>query len=186
MYPKRRGWKAVTGGRMYGLYDEVMECARELGLWKSQTAPHLYTRKSAQSFGSCFNRKNADGGDDVAIVMNELLLNYSDDQIREVIVHEVAHAICLGHHHDKVWKKTANALGKKWGYKIERQCHDAELNAAIYKLKAAPRPYRYELYCPVCGKTWKYRRVCQAVRHPEKYWCSKDKTTLRARKITNE
>ena len=185
MYPKRKGWKAVTSGRVFDLYREVVSCAQDLGLWGNQAPPPLYTRKSASSFGSCFNRKNSKGEEEIALVLNELLLGYSDDQIREVIVHEFAHAICIGHHHDSYWKKTANAIGKKWGYKITPRCKDAQLNAAIFQLKDAKHPYEYELYCPVCGATWKYRRMCEAVRHPEKYWCQKDKTTLRSRKITN-
>ena len=160
-----------------------MNNARELGLWKEESFPPLYLRKSVSSFGSCFSQKNSDGGEDCAIVMNALLLDYSDDQIREILVHEVAHAICPRHHHDSHWKRVANTLGKKWNYKIERQCHDAELNAAIYKQKGVRHPYEYELYCPVCGQSWKYRRMCKAVRHPERYRCPKDKSKLLARKI---
>lgn len=185
MYPVHKGWKPVKSGRLYNLYEEVMENAQALGYWKEPTVPPLFTRKCTRSFGSCFD-KEVNGVAEIAIVLNEMLLDYSDDQIRAVIVHEVAHAICLKHNHDNVWKRTANTLGKKWGYKVERHCKDSELNEAIFKLKDERRPYKYELYCPVCGKTYKYRRMCEAVRHPDKYWCRKDKVSLRSRKINNK
>lgn len=182
MYPVHKGWKAVNSSRLYELYIEVMTHAKAIGYWKLAAFPPLYTRKTVRAFGSCFDKK-INGVTEIAIVMNEMLLAFSDDQIREVIVHEVAHAVCIGHHHDAVWKRTANAIGKKWGYKIERQCQDRELNDAIYKLKEKRSPHKYELYCPVCGKTYKYSRMCQAVRHPEKYWCAKDKVSLRSRAV---
>ena len=185
MYPAHKNWKVVTSGRMYNLYIEVMNHVQALGYWKEASFPTLFTRKTVYAFGSCFDKK-INGVVEIAIVMNEMLLDYSDDRIRKVLVHEVAHAVCLGHHHDAVWKRTANALGKKWGYKIERKCQDAELNDAIYRLKEKRSPYRYELYCPVCGKTYKYSRMCDAVRHPNKYWCKKDKVSLRSRAINDK
>ena len=182
MYPTRKGWKQITSGRIYNLYAEAFEYARALQLWKGANPP-LYTRKSVRALGTCFTNKNDSGGVEAAIVLNEILLNYSDDQIRKTIVHEVAHAVCPLHHHDSYWHEIANTLGARWGYEIEHYDTDPELCEAIAKLKLEKSPYKYELYCPVCGVSYKYKRACEAVRNPSRYWCPKDKTTLKSRKI---
>lgn len=180
----RKGWKPVTAGRIYNLYMEVMTHAIELNLWsKNKKFPLLFTRKSTETLGSCYTTKNDDGSYNCSIILNELLLSYSDIQIRKTIVHEVAHAICPNEHHNRNWEKTANLLGKKWGYKISRFSTDTEINDALAKIKAEKKHYKYELYCPHCGLSWKYERLCKAVKYPHKYQCPKDKTTLQSRTI---
>lgn len=184
MYVIKKGWRAIISGRVFDLYVEVMNHAKKIKLWgENDKWPLLCSRKSVGSFGSCFYNKNPDGTFDCTVVLNNLLFDYSDDQIRKVIVHEVAHAICPMQHHSAKWHQTANLLGKKWGYEIERTNSDAELCADIFKRKAQSSPYKFELYCPVCGTTWQYKRECNAVKHPEKYRCPKDKSTLKVRKI---
>lgn len=185
MYIIKKGWKKITSGRIYNLYIEVMNHAQELKLWDAnQPLPLLYTRKSVKTLGTCYSRKNVDGTYDLTIVLNELLEKYTDRQIRKTIVHEVAHAIHPCEMHSVNWKRDANLLGKKWGYKIERLSTDTEINDALNKMKETKRQYRYELYCPTCGATWKYARMCPAVKNPQNYRCPKDKTKLFSRKIT--
>lgn len=179
----KRGWTGITSGRMYNLYVEVINHAKELNLWpQGKTIPLLFTRKSIGTFGACFNSRNEDGSYDCSIVLNELLGGFSDDQIRKTIVHEVAHAIHPRDDHGYHWWNTANTIGKKWGYKVERLCNDKQLNDALNKHKK-PRVYKYELYCPVCGASWKYQRMCDAVRHPQRYQCWSDKSLLCSREI---
>ena len=182
MYPIKRGWKPVTSGRIYNLYMEVVNRAQELELWGKVCPPPLFTRKSTKSFGTCFVKKNG-GKSDGAIVLNEMLANYSDDQIRKIIVHEVAHAVCPWEHHSELWRNTADSIGQKWGYKTERLNTDEELCADIAKMNEEKNPYKYELYCPKCGAVWKYKRMCKSVKHPENYWCDNDKTKLLCRKV---
>lgn len=182
----KKGWKPVTTGRIYNLYTEVMTHAIELRLWsENKKFPLLFTRKSTKTLGSCYSNKNDDGSYDCSIVLNEIMLNYSDSQIRKTIVHEVAHAICPLEHHNANWKRSANLLGKKWGYKIERFSTDTEINDTLAQMKAKKRQYKYELYCPRCGLSWKYERICKAIKYPYRYQCPKDKTKLLSRKIAN-
>ena len=161
-----------------------MEQAKALKLWDERRSyPLLFTRKSVKVLGTCFSNKNADGSYDCTIVLNELLADFSDDQIRPTLVHEVAHAITPFDHHGSLWYAAANAIGAKWGYKIERLAADEEVNDAIFKRKEAKRHYKFELYCPLCGMSWKYQRECPAVKNPQKYMCPHDKTKLKVREI---
>ena len=179
---EKKGWKRVTSGRLYRLYLEVFTHARELKLWPAEKGfPPLYIRRSVKSFGNCFSKKLKDGTFDCSIVLNRLLEGYSDDQVRKIIVHEVSHAIHPQEHHNPAWRGDANKLGKKWGYTVEVRNSDEELIGAIEKLKV--HKYKYELYCPVCGTTWKYTRMCTAVQHPERYRCTKDNSKLLSRAI---
>ena len=182
MYPAKKGWTRVTSGRLYLLYLEVIDHAKELKLWQTdREIPPLYTRKSVRTFGTCFANKCKDGSYDCAIVMNQILLDYSDDRIRKVLVHEVAHAIHPREHHNSGWRRDANRIGEKWGYLAEVCNSDKALNAALDGLKE--KKYKYELYCPTCGQVWKYSRICAAIQHPERYRCRKDKSKLQSRTI---
>jgi predicted SprT family Zn-dependent metalloprotease len=42
----------------------------------------------------------------------ELMSLYDEDEVRETVLHEIAHALVgLEHHHDEVWRATARSLG---------------------------------------------------------------------------
>lgn len=184
MYPVKRTWKPINSGRLYELYLEVMANARALKLWdETKENPPLYTRKSVRTLGTCSSNKNRNGTWDSSIILNQELEKYSDDQIRPIIVHEVAHAIYPEEHHGFYWRYTANRLGQKWGCKAEVYSSNEEINKALEELKTAVSPYKYELYCPCCGATWKYKCLCQAVKNPQIYLCKKDRTKLLSRKI---
>lgn len=184
MYTAKRNWKKVTSGRLFGLYLEVIHYAQALGLMSpTGEVPPLYTRKSVRTFGACFSSRNQNGTCDCAIVLNEILIKYSDDQIRKVIVHEVAHAIHPLEHHSRSWRRDANRLGKRWGYVVEVRNSDGELSAALNTMKEGRRKYRYELYCTRCGATWKYTRMSKAVKFPQKYECTHCKSRLFSRPL---
>ena len=159
-----------------------MNHARELGLWKEADNPQLFTKKSVAVLGSCYCSKNANGKYESAIIINELLLNYSDNQIRHTLVHEVAHAMHPQEVHSAAWKRDANALGKKWGLTIERNGKYKDINDELFRRKDAKTHYKYEVYCPTCGKSWKYTRMSAVVQNPQKYRCPFDKSELLLRK----
>lgn len=59
----------------------------------------------------------------------------SDEEIRETILHEVAHALTPGHHHDGVWRAKLISMGG-----TGKRTHDME----------TPKG-RYEVVCAGCG-----------------------------------
>lgn len=134
---QKRNWKPVTSGRIYQLYLDVMNRAKELKLWKvTRGLPPLYLRKSSRSVGEYVWKKLPNGIMEDAIVLNKALLNVSDDAVRSVIVHEVAHAIRPRDKHNANWARLANMLGDKWGYKASVYDHDESILQAIAQLKS--------------------------------------------------
>jgi len=179
MYSAKRGWKVITSGRLYNLFSEVVNHAKAIGLWKREL-PLLCTRKSYGTAGSCFRRKNPQGLYDCAIVISEFILDMSDDQLRKILCHEVAHAICPLEKHSQVWLNTANQLGKRWGYVAEKYNTDGDI---INALKAGKGNHKYEVYCPTCGAVWQYKTLNKTVRNPSHYKCGKCCTLLKAREL---
>lgn len=61
-----------------------------------------------------------------------------EDTVRDVILHEIAHALVgQGHGHDSVWKAKAASIG------CETKCQkEVTINA----------PCKYKLVCPNCGR----------------------------------
>ncbi len=72
---------------------------------------------------------------------------HTDESIRDIILHEIAHAIVgLEHGHDKVWQKKALEIGCNG-----KRCYD---NSAFKEngKKALISQSKYTLTCPNCGK----------------------------------
>lgn len=184
-YVIKRGWTQITSGRLWDLYMEVFNEAKRQDFW-NKAAPMLFTRKSIQTLGMCANRRQPDGTYLSSIVISEVLLTLSDDKIRETLVHEFAHACRPKDGHGYFWYVLCGRLGAKWGYQASRTSDDEEVLAAFASIEKYANKYRYELYCPTCGATWKYKCKCQAVLHPSRYQCKKDKTKLLSREIIKE
>jgi len=56
-------------------------------------------------FGQCnYSRK-------VISLSRHLVLLNSEDRVKDTILHEIAHALTPGHHHDSVWRKKAVEIG---------------------------------------------------------------------------
>lgn len=185
MYVVRKGWKPITSGHIYDLYIEIMDRARVAGHWPAyKPYPPLYSRKSCSTLGVCTtNWEKLTSEPHSTICLSEVLFNFSDNQIRKTICHEVAHAAFPRDHHGYYWYTLANFLGGPWGLIASRVNDDEELNKALIALEKTAGKYKYELYCPTCGATWKYKCKCAAVQNPSRYRCTKDKTKLLSRAI---
>ena len=137
MIPVQRNWTPIKSGRFFQLYLDVMNRAKEVKLWPiTKRFPKLYLQKaSTKTMGVCYYCCK-DGVYDFAIILNEVLLDCSDDVVRKILVHEVAHAIRPNECHGYYWFQAADIIGDKWGYKAERCVYDEEVTAAIEKLLA--------------------------------------------------
>ena len=82
-------------------------------------------------------------GDQVISLSQPLMSIYNEKQVRDVILHEIAHArVGSGHRHDEVWKKEARRLG-------------ATPRASIKEGPSAPAPYVGR--CPNGHEVQRYR-----------------------------
>lgn len=81
------------------------------------------------------------------ITLSRHFVGLNDEQIvRDVILHEIAHALTPGDGHGSRFKRKARELG----------CNPA---ACISGSQFTAAPARFILECPHCGRTWpRYRR----------------------------
>ena len=82
-----------------------------------------------------------------------LVENNSWAQIFNILVHEIAHALCPGHNHDKVWKQTCLRLGG-----TGKRCWNKSdgLKGSTRGPKQKPK---YTATCPACEMTHKAHRL---------------------------
>ena len=70
-----------------------------------------------------------------------------EEQVRDTILHEIAHALCPGHGHDEVWKAKCREIGCK-----DQRCFTSEDTNTIAG--------KYKAVCGGCGKTFhRHKRV---------------------------
>jgi len=71
----------------------------------------------------------------------------TDDAIVNTIIHEIAHALTPGHHHDPVWRAKCIELGGDG-----KRCNGAEnYKGGLEGAKIAKKNiYKYTLSCPYC------------------------------------
>ena len=78
---------------------------------------------------------------------------WPDLDIKDVILHEIAHALTPGQHHNRVWKIKAEEIGAR-----PERCYNGNLPCV---------PFKYEATCKTCGGVARRRRM----RYP-RYSCS--------------
>ena len=75
-----------------------------------------------------------------------LTLMNNEEEVKNVILHEIAHSLTIGEHHSKVWKAKAISIG----YKGDR-CYS--------KLVKTPKG-KYVYQCPICkNKYYEHRKI---------------------------
>lgn len=112
------------------------------------TGWHFRFDHARRRFGSCQPTEK------LITLSRPLTLLNTIDQVRDTILHEIAHALVPGDHHGSKWK----AMCRKIGAKPER-CFTPK------QVAMPPRPpTTYEIGCPACD-IWSPRRVLTPSRH---------------------
>lgn len=109
--------------------DDYIQKIKDAGYKVQDITWHLFPAKPRKTYGTCYTAVGTTKAD---IYINQYLRHEKD--VREVIAHEITHAIeqCLSVHHSKVWQAVAydvcvNVLGLTGGY--QRVFHrDLEFN----------------------------------------------------------
>lgn len=102
---------------------------------------------TVRAVGRCFS------GQKKITLSRRYLYTCSEEQIKDTILHEIAHALVgAGHGHNEVWKAKAIELGAK-----PERC------------AAVSTKHKYVLTCPFCNRTYQKRS-----RRPvgRKYFCN--------------
>lgn len=157
-YPGLRAVSKATGRRGVTWLERTAALAEKL------VAEHDLEGWSFQ-FDDASGRAGACNFDTQVIGLSLLYcLNSTDSELKETILHEIAHALAgPQHQHDRVWKEIARSIG----------CSGERLCGA-----PAFAPPRYIVSCPACG--WALRRN---VRRRGQV-CAKCRGSLRVRSYT--
>lgn len=75
---------------------------------------------------------------------------HSDEKVRDTILHEIAHGLTKGHHHDYVWQRKAIEIGSNG-----KRCFDV-----CEELKEVQKEMsKYTGICPLCKHEWHQNRL---------------------------
>ncbi len=120
-----------------------------------------------------FNRRRTTWGqcwyDAKIIYLSIYFVEFNDEPtVRKTLLHEIAHALCPGHFHDRVWKQTCLRIGGDARIKTKRG--DVKEGWAPYqaKCKCGVPHNRYRrpskvLICRHCGDYLEYKRMRKGV-----------------------
>ena len=128
------------------------------------------------TFGLCLTKKDENGNIKPWLIrLSRPLTNANPwSTVKDTVLHEIAHALTPGHHHDKVWKAKCVELGAT-PERCYRTIEDPDkcagqkvipvpVNPNPRKRKyntTTPKVYRYLDVCDKCGKLMRYRsRLC--------------------------
>ena len=85
-----------------------------------------------------------------------------------VVIHELLHTINPYAHHGGEWAEGAKKMNALYGYNIKRASSPADYQV---EYEAVKKHYKYRVYCPVCGASWRYERRCQSTERAHAYRC---------------
>lgn len=201
-------WKICASKEHIELYYKIINKARELGYLKGAETPPLYTcKQSTRALGWCsykivygvpytYSKSITSNG----ICISEGFLSLEASKATETLVHEIAHFCSAwkygedGVHHNARFRSIGNHIG--WFFDVEIDTHTTNheiANSVLKKRVETKTLYKYELYCPVCGKVFnQYKTECNAIKYPSRYYhknCPKGvypATKLSSRKIKNK
>lgn len=84
-----------------------------------------------------------------------LIPECTDKSIKDTIIHEIAHALCPGHNHDRVWQMKCVELGGNG-----QRCGGADnyKEGKVGSLVLQEKLAKYTLTCPVCDAVYHKNR----------------------------
>lgn len=141
-------------------YDEV-----ETNIYELQ-----FNSARKNVLGRCTHKKMANGGEKYIIALNKLYSEVAPfEDIKNTIMHELAHSTKNGHGHKTGWKAVINRVNSMYGYNIERTTFSEIYQKSI--------DFKYTVICTDCNKIiakrQKKTKIIKSIQNKEnKYKCA--------------
>lgn len=91
------------------------------------------------------------------------------EALRDILAHEMCHAIVGTQGHGPVWKKWAGVVNRHLGTHITTKFSFENYGLAV-DVPQCRKP-KYIIECPHCGEKWKRARKCKLTEHVNRYRC---------------
>lgn len=150
---------------------KLIKDLEHIGIPVSKDIEDVVINKRAKSrFGACKVKKNKLGKKSFVIEISEEVLGCETKELSTIIVHELLHTCNGCFNHGRKWKLYCDLVEHKLGYKITRTQNYKDLGLD----KPEPKEeIKYIVRCKGCGQEFPRKRMCNLVKHPEKYRCGK-------------
>lgn len=178
-YPRKKTWREVTDTAVLKIYKELVNRAIELGYLEDDFhKPSLYYTTRGNFVGTCYQQLGApwtydDGNTHAAILLHVNVLSYTPDGIREILCHELGHAVSrITEGHGTMWRYRTQRLGQPWNVPVSQtvSVKTWEKGGELSREYAAAHNvgvYKWQLVCPQCGKEYtKYKSLCASLQRP--------------------
>ncbi|MGF6376381.1 putative SprT family Zn-dependent metalloprotease [Clostridiales Family XIII bacterium PM5-7] len=154
--------------RLQRLYQSSLQEVQRLGIKPSRRIHGVIVNTRAKRRLGCCKRNRVHGIEGFQIEISANVMDCDEQQIKEVLIHEILHT-CRGcFDHGKKWKLYAEMVSDAYGYHISRTKDAPEVQP----------DYQYEIRCKQCGSVFYRVRRSKVVVSPEDYRCGKCKGQL--------
>lgn len=167
------------------LIEEVKVDMKLADIPFNNNCPIELNSRLSRALGRCKYRRGWDGCRHAYVIeINEMYFeNATDNELKSTICHELIHSAkqCVGCGHRGLWKRYSERMEVNYPdkYIIKRTRYSKQYTEALRNKRE--NLYKYEVYCPECGATWRRKTKCKLVQHPNYYKCGRCNTDLRVR-----
>ena len=146
------------------LLAKAIHEVEDVGIVPGEIDKELLLTNGTSEFGRCTKKPNGS----FTIHISKHIVNIEEEDLMEVLVHEVLHSVDGCMNHGPLWRKAADIMNEKKGYNISRTTKSSNMNLtsehqAILK--------RYAVTCVGCGSTLHRQRKSKLINYPELYTC---------------
>lgn len=174
---------------LHELVEEVKRDMDRVHVPYNNDCPIKLNNRLNRSLGRCLYEQNWLGErHSYAIEIQTLYLQYgTEKELMNTICHELIHSAneCAYSGHTGNWKKYTETMREYYPnkYNIRRTTIVSNQYANAKKEKQKISSYKYEAYCPKCGRTWKRKSKCRLITNPHRWRCKKCMVNLESRKL---
>lgn len=157
-----------TKSELKTLADMAMDEMKKYNLYPYKYIPIELNSRLTRALGRCVYALNPLTGKrmtkKIELQTDFYFSQVDDSAIISTLIHEYLHSIFPYDGHIGDWKKYADLISQTSEYEIKRVNHYDEF------IQDKLTKYKYEVFCPVCGKVMRrYKTISGVAAHPQIY-----------------